>query len=270
MIKDISGTFDFKDILEINKNLDEIKSLPSFNISGLVEEGKKLVVSDFDETAVNITFKWVEIGKQLGIFPVEITPEMVLNRKEYYITKLISDKHFNEKLKPHIKDPNIKTKDDLACVIYKQSNFYDDLLLTEFGNALKTLNDNKLIDLVFISHTMKENKESKENFIKKNFPGATYYLVDAKVKKSEVINDNNLNNYSTFADDSLNIIYDVILNTNSVGKEFIIPKFGYNDWLFSEGLSEDEIAEKTPTKVDLEMLDVIDSFGCKISYVKPL
>jgi len=254
-----------EDIEEVDNVLKNIKGSELYDVDKIISNGKKLIISDLDECLVNITPKWILIGKELGIFSPEITSEDIFNRKHYYISDFIDW----ERIKGHIKDKSIKNKDDLAKIIYNQKGFYDDLAPTKLGIALSRFLDNKLIDLVIISHhSCEKSRDSKIDFIKKYFPSCQYYIINTNQRKSWIVNGQKLNDYTTFIDDSLINIYDMIVNSNSVGKEFIIPKYGYNDVFYIDENNKAE--DKNPTKLDIDMLDMIDSVGCSINYLDPL
>jgi len=111
--------------------------------------------------------------------------------------------------------------------IYRDEKFYDDLIPTKLGIAVAKSTHDMNIDLVIISHLTEENIVGKRRFCEKFFPKARHILVPHTVKKSSVINKEGLD-YCTFIDDRAENIEDVVLNTQSFGKEFMLPKFGHN------------------------------------------
>ena len=199
---------------------------------------KPLVICDFDQVIVNIDSKWAllfykscpEYFEKFGltddeIFDKFIEPLAISKRTDYCVSQFLG-------IQKGSKYEKIFFDAYSEC-----PDFYDDLPFTQMGRVLDSLSQSGKIRLYILSHCMdRKDSDSKLKFIQKNLPKAEYTLVTKGTKKSFAINEKNLNHYSIFIDDSLDNIEDVFLHTQSVGKEFIIPVFGYNrnfDYLLS-------------------------------------
>lgn len=178
---------------------------------------KKIVVSDMDEVIVNITPKWASmIVDHMTHSKVSTDEQSVLNREKYYLTDWLgfADNDFALKL-----------------MCEQGDTFYDDLELTPMGRGLaQSLEQGILDELVILSHSPAEmNNTSKIRFVQKHFPAdkTRLLLVDLNSSKADAINEHGIA-YTTFIDDRLDIVQDVVANTDSNNKEFMMPELGYN------------------------------------------
>jgi hypothetical protein len=149
----------------------------------------------------------------------------ILERPEYYLDKWL-DIGVNQNTKPRL----TKSTFMKFMKLYLNDNFYDDLKLTPFGEALKFYLNNNFVDKVTIlTHTFNENLESKKNFLLTHFNNekVSIEFIGHNIKKHKFINDNKIE-YDLFVDDRLDTVLEVIENTNSDNKEFLMPEMGYN------------------------------------------
>jgi hypothetical protein len=177
---------------------------------------KKTVISDLDDTLVFSLFKVVALAvlnKDLEEEYLDI--DRYIEREGYF---------FQE----YLKDSKLTNDGKELFDKYYSGDFYDDLFPNKIAEILADLNNSDKIKLVIISSTYDSNKASKEKFIKKFFPNASYFLLGMKESKADCINSNNLSDYVTYFEDNLDIVHEVIKKTYSLGKEFIMPHFGHN------------------------------------------
>jgi len=186
---------------------------------------------DFDQVIVRIDIKWVKnfirtypeyFEKELQIsfadgFEFYNSTKNITERTEYYVDKFLKIRNDSPYSK---KCMEIFTAD---------SEFYDDLSLTGYGENLKIIYGKGKIRLFIISHCItKTDAESKKRCIEKLFPNVAYSLIKSGTKKSQVIDKYNMHHYFAFVDDSLVNIEDVFSHTYSISKTFGLPIYGYN------------------------------------------
>lgn len=200
-------------------------------LNRLTNKEDNILVSDIDETIVNISPKAYrtlvekrDIFEEFLDFSTIYTPDQVLQRDTFGLDVwLLKDK----------KKPLPEELQKKFYEIFDDENFYDDLNLTLFGESLKDfskLSNMKAIYLV--SHCVGEKQiNSKLKLLKRvysNFidEGKIFFQpLDMSIKKSDFMKEIE---WTSFADDHLGVIEDVITNSISFGKELLIPRLGYN------------------------------------------
>lgn len=172
---------------------------------------KPLYVVDFDDVLVNMSWKWAMLAYKNICTPSEICDILINSKKKWLYDK------FNQ------------PENNIMDYYLNQKGFYDDLPPTKFCERLKKISGKN--DIFVISYIMEEhNGIEKEKWLKKHLPTAKFQFLyyDSKWKKSDVINQMELNYYTAFSDDRISNIVDVMENTDSVEKMFYIPKYGCN------------------------------------------
>ena len=227
--------FEQDDSFNIADDFSDVGRFTSNMLRNIEERKRKpvpLIITDMDEVLVHITFKWVtEFAKQYthvflerGLTMQQIEEELlnpmnILSRTDYYVNLYMGIAQESEYFPKFLG-------------LYRDTEFYDSLTPTSFGEAIHELASSGKAKMHIISHCMagpdSPSTKSKVRFIEKYFPKATYTLTSNKVPKSRVINDENLNDYDIFVDDLLDHVEDVFLHTNSIGKEYNVPSYGYN------------------------------------------
>lgn len=145
-------------------------------------------------------------------------------------------------IKPQFKTTDTefrKNKDRIFKELNKDffnTDYYEKLQPTEFAKKLicnPLVIDNKKIKKVYIVtkyfDDCPEMLASKKKFISRHFnhPKVEAIYVKHTDKKSEYLSS--IQNWSMFVEDDLVNIQDVVLNSDDIeGKEFLIPKLGYN------------------------------------------
>ena len=173
-----------------------------------------LGIFDLDECLVNIGIKWITLMRDRKIIPPISDEEVVkkaIQRDEYYYYKSFGlDKECYE--------------------VYRDNpTFYDDLKPTLLGQTVNFMVKCKKMQAVILTHCVGgEVIHSKKRFIDKYFPDIKTFYIMNKEPKSSIINKNRLNSYVTFCDDNIDNLMDIAKNTMSFGKEFYVPRFGYN------------------------------------------
>jgi hypothetical protein len=184
-------------------------------VQASVHGGWRTVVCDVDEVVAPLVPKMIGLGMEAGM--IEPASEGLfdesMGRRIYEISKWLG---YDEEKARRFWD------------LYGE-DFYDDLPVTELGRALQRARAGASpSDLLFVSHTTDRTRASKDEWIRRHFPGARVEHVAPGGSKSEAIN-RLAPEYSTFIDDRADIVADVVLNTRSYGKEFLMPAFGYNE-----------------------------------------
>jgi hypothetical protein len=227
-----------KNDVKLDFNLDlsdeEIKRKQAlFKLEDQNSTRPRLVVSDVDEVVVSAFPKWLFNLVENGTIKRDLTFADIFNREEYYL-----DKTFG-------------IEDKEAFYDAYAEGFYDDLKPTFFGSKMFSMHQAGYIELVLITSTVERTKESKRSFLERYFPGVLVYYTDffSSEKKSDVIKKNSLNHYSLFIDDYHKNIVDVMFNTDSFGKEFLLPKFGHNNLSDKLDNTQKEIISKAQIKV---------------------
>jgi len=177
-----------------------------------VGDGWRTIVCDVDEVVVPIVPKWVALASQAGIIEEMRDFEKVINRKTYEIADWLEI-------------PEDRREEFQA--LYGE-DFYAGLPPTRMAQGLKMLSGKGSTRLVFITHTVEINRESKEGWLRRQFPQATIIHVPLGGSKSAAIREN-IPEYSTFVDDRPDLLGHAVMHTTSFGKEFIMPAFGYNE-----------------------------------------
>lgn len=159
-----------------------------------------------------------------------LTYEQVMERPLFYMDKWLMKDEYNG-------DQHSKVRNMIRSYIIKNffnTDFYSLLNPTKFAQRTlmnKTFIEHSRVKKVYIltktlSETMNKNKEK---FIKKwfNHPKIELVIVNPREKKSEVMKRLGVS-WSIFVDDDLRNILDFTENMDISGKEFLIPKTGYN------------------------------------------
>jgi len=194
-------------------------------------------VFDMDEVLVDLSppqysfirMNWVFFSryfKDLG----PLTRKKVLDRPLFFMDDwLMKDEYSDEKYQDIQ-----KLVKDFIIERYFSSDLYAVLKPTNF--AQKTIMnpsfiEHKRVNKVYIlTKTINEKMtESKKKFIKKwfNHPKVELVIVQLNEKKSDIMKKNNIT-WNVFVDDDLPNIIDFVQNYDITGKEFMIPKTGYN------------------------------------------
>lgn len=195
-------------------------------------EEPKVIVTDMDETLCNIApvcvnFMYSNPGVFKPFFKLDepYTEEEVCSRSEYYLEKWLKRDEIEEVPKEIV---------DLMLAIFSRPDFYDYCQPTNFAKALKRFASHKLCkEIIILTHIVSEDQiQPKVNWLRKFFGEEIsnrikFQAVPYTEKKSKFIMENHIE-WDSFADDSLNNIYDMILYAEGFGKEILIPKMGYN------------------------------------------
>lgn len=198
---------------------------------------KRNIATDADEVLVMMSGKWMKKIIQHPSTKAFITSKewkYVLNNhplnRNFFDILTIFDESY------HV--ISTRYRQDMMELYFLDETFYDDLNPSFYMKSLLTMAKHQVLQDVYVvsscidlSHPV---TKSKFKFLEKNFheirqAGVTvrYFFSQGKEKKSDLINGYNLN-YHSFVDDHVENIVDVIENTNSFGKEFLIPRYRYN------------------------------------------
>jgi hypothetical protein len=218
-------------------NKEKLMATPKFNI-----------ILDMDGVIVNTTDKWRD--KLLKDPRIIRHLDTIKNSTAPDIYTKVKNKHSELRIEYYMQDWFEISKDnkELHQIVndtyFKDDKFYDDLEPTRYLNSLFKMTE--LIEsIIIITHCGSDDKlpvnmSKKRWLIKylKEFKNKDInigtFLVPNNVLKSKIVIDNNIN-YSTFVDDNLECIRDMIENTVSLNREFLIPIYGYNKKFEQEG-----------------------------------
>lgn len=199
-----------------------------------VHLNERIIVTDMDEVLINISFKWYQlIRKDWDYFKEyfkdygELNEPEVLQRNIYILSDWLKKDEI-EKLPEEVIERFMN--------LYEDTDFYDlDFnQLTPMGNGIIAMAKESYVKKIYIISRTTSNRTAqyKARLFKKVFARADdkieMILVPNNVSKSSIINDNKIN-YTTYIEDNLNEIEDVVLNTNVLLKEIMIPVLGYNN-----------------------------------------
>lgn len=223
---------------------------------------------DCDEVLVKISKKWTNIVVNDPLISQYIfdtsTPQEQNNFnkfKQSLVDNVLLREHYYLNHYLRLDNPEIHKR---YLELYNlNKTFYDDLEPTKYYESLvKILKGSSILTDISVITAVGETEDfpcvmSKKKFLFKLFRNfkndcnINFYFVTDGTKKSEIINDNNIQ-YTTFVDDHLTHIEDVIINTDSKYKDFSIPLYGYNKKLDILGIDNPEI--------------VVDHFGISDLY----
>jgi hypothetical protein len=199
---------------------------PNFKVDSALNQ---VLVLDCDEVLVNISPKWCKLiaenwEKKFSRFlhnPVGLPDSSIFARNIYYL---------NEWLQYENRIPSQEMMSDFLD-LYRSSDFYDDLSITNFGKAVKFLLPTNFIQKVYIiTHTIPETYESKRKFLVSNFNSnkVECLFINHNKPKHEVIIEEKIK-FNLIADDRIDILFNILKYTKCKNKQFMIPKMGYND-----------------------------------------
>jgi hypothetical protein len=192
-------------------------------------------VFDMDEVLVDISaLQYSFIRNNWSFFSQylkdlgPLTKENILARPDFYIDNWLIKDEFKEDKAVREKVKNFLIKE------FFNTNFYKMLRPTNF--AAKTIMNKPFIEhtrvkkVYILTRTLSdEMSRNKDEFVKRyfNHPKVEMILVKSSEKKSDVLKRHNIS-WNLFVDDEIKNIIDFVSNLDIKGKEFLIPKTGYN------------------------------------------
>jgi FMN phosphatase YigB (HAD superfamily) len=197
-------------------------------------------IFDMDEVLVDISpdnyrsvrFNWRKYHKWLKDYG-PLTAKQIINRPEFQIDEWMIRDEFRSLPEPELSKLRKTIKETLFADFFGK-DIYAYLEPTAF--ARKTLMNKSFIDhnrvqkvYIVTRYTDKKLEEVKKKFIKKWFdhPKIEFVGVAYTEKKSEIFKKLEVN-WNVLIDDEIKNIADFAENFDITGKEFIIPRTGYN------------------------------------------
>jgi hypothetical protein len=197
---------------------------------------------DFDDVLVNLSSAMYnnirDNWRKYHQWFVDLGPltEKEVQSRKYFIMNdwLIQKKYIDETPESYTATQvriNYEIKND-----FFNTAIYDDLKPTRFAERTLLnplfIDSNNIKKVYILSRCVSEaQRKSKENFVKKyfNHPKIEYINVGANENKGQALMNRNIN-WNLFIDDELPNIRNVaeVFHNKLRGKEFLIPKFGYN------------------------------------------
>jgi hypothetical protein len=202
------------------------------NISGNFVFDMDEVLVDISPTQYNdIRMNWIRFSpwfKDLG----SKTPKEVMGRPVFYMDEWLMKDEINSS--PSEKKKATAVVREMFFRAFFSKDIYSRLKPTKFAEKTimnKTFMEHKRVNRVYILTrcTGPEMVEYKNKFVKKwfNHPKVEMITVKLDEKKSEVLKRHGVN-WNLFVDDEIKNIIDFSENFDLKGKEFLIPKTGYN------------------------------------------
>ena len=194
------------------------------------------IATDCDDVLVNTAGKWVRRILSDDSIVSKIPPEALkraaerhpMNREEFDITS-----HFGTNqswLTPELKKAMLDK-------FFLDPTFYDSLPPSSYARGLRAMCESDLVEGVWVITSCVDLKypvtASKIRFLKRLFDDLRlkteihFIFTEHGETKAQAINDREIR-YHSFVDDHITNIHDVIANTDSREKEFLIPRYGYN------------------------------------------
>jgi hypothetical protein len=201
----------------------------------MIQAPKFVIATDCDDVLVNTAGKWIQHILSDDALLKQIPEESVryaisshpMNREDFDISS-----HFKS---GDWLDAGLKKK--MLDKYFMDSKFYDDLNPSAYTIALKQMVRMGVIDSIWIVTSCIDLKYpvtgSKVRFLERVFGELKlevpihYVFTESGETKSHAINEREIK-YSSFVDDHVANIRDVIVNTDSKDKEFLIPRYRYN------------------------------------------
>jgi len=195
-------------------------------------------VFDMDEVLVDISpmqyqhirNNWVRYSpwlKNLG----PMTPQQVINRPIFFINEWMMRDEFKS---PEEKKKAMDAVKGMLFNSFFNQDIYALLRPTKFAQGTimnKSFIDHKRVNKIYILTrcTGPEMEVYKKKFLDKYFshPKVEMLCVKMDERKSDVLKKNGIN-WNIFVDDEIHNIIDFAENFDLQGKEFLIPKTGYN------------------------------------------
>lgn len=231
----------------VNQSLDEVIQRP------------EIIVSDWDGVIQFIDRAWVwGVAQRQHIFEeyYDLTKlrfgqqnfiEELVGRKEYYLDKWL--------LKDPTKPVPAEIQKEFMSIYLDDPNFYNNCNFLGMANHLITMAHQEFCkEIIFLTHvpTAEGKDERKERIFEEYFASESnkFRLVTIPHDKPkwEWIKENQPD-YTCFIDDRFDIIKDVVMNTDSNKKTYLMPFLGYNEH-FQE---------------DLEFIQIVDIKGSSFS-----
>jgi len=217
---------------------------------------KEIVICDYDGVIQGIDILWTRkilekkelFGKYFDFSKISdkdgnIKLNKILDRTDYYIDKYLlkEGKILPEKIHKKFIDLYMSDKD-----------FYRKCPFLTMARALKILSyQDTISEIHFLSSYPAgyEPDSRKSDIINELYDTEKIHvhLIDSSIKKSDYINKN-IPDYTCFIDDRPDIIKDVIENTKSTNKSFIMPYYKYNEDFIKD---KEYLTEKYEQKVNV-------------------
>ena len=243
----------------------------------------RVIVTDMDETLVNITPKWFSIildniedhydlirpFSPLQLETLKKYPLIISFRPDYMLSE------YFEIIDGIDKDEARKELNERFLKYLEDENFYDDLEPTLFAKSMDVaaILPDKLEKIIVLTHSYNEVTDiAKKKFMEKNFNNPKFEMVTLRLGESKIDYLNSIA-WGTFIDDSYKVIDEVLHNDVAMGHEIIVPGFAYNADYFNTNREHiNEIISERSTKLiimskvlpisDMEKLDELkEEFG---------
>jgi len=191
---------------------------------------RAILLTDMDEVLCHMTPEWMRrilhnADKFKDHFDLDrIGDELdIMGRSEYYIDRFLLKQGLTECPK-HIKDA--------FMALYTEPDFYQHCAPTEWATAVLAMTSQSYVDQIYVvTRTMPGTEKGKLDWVSEHLPSSKIKLVCVpwEMRKSDAIKELGVNDsYTTFVDDNPREVVDVMDNTLSAGKEFLVPMLGWN------------------------------------------
>jgi len=182
---------------------------PDFMRRAMMDQGLPVLACDLDEVLVPIMPKWVGLLADRGLCdPALADPAACVARTSYRVDDYTGAS-------------NVDVMD-----VYGE-DFYDDLEPTTLGAALAALIEVGAVRACIISHTVPRTEASKRAFCARHWPGVEVVAIPGHMPKGPVV-ARHCPDWSTFVDDVPENLLSAAATSLAVGRELLMPSFGYN------------------------------------------
>jgi 5'(3')-deoxyribonucleotidase len=185
------------------------------------------IVTDMDEVLTHITPEWVRRAKRESAtlqahfkLEQELREQDIYARDVYYLQDWLARE---AELAPEAKKAFME--------LYQEPDFYEHCQPTRWAETLMLMTEQFYCEKIWVvTHTMPGMEMAKLRWLESHMPSGKVEIVcvPPSVPKSHAIVEVGAGDWTTFADDSPAVLVDVMDNTDSRGREVLVPMMGWN------------------------------------------
>jgi len=199
----------------------------------------EIIISDWDGVIQDIDIKWMtklidnqtKFNKYLDYNKLKGEDGKwdlikVWSRNTYYYTNWLK--------KDNVKKIPEEIEKEVTSLYIDDIGYYFDIPFLIMADTLKKLSYEKFVKkIIFLSSAPKDVETDPRKlimmnrFFKDNIGKFSIEVIHGNTPKSQYINEH-YPDYTVFIDDRSDVVRDVIENTDSKNKQFILPIYGYN------------------------------------------
>lgn len=205
----------------------------------------EIIVCDWDGVIQDIDFYWMKkLTQEREKYEPYFDFSKLMNEEGQYDFATAWDReiyYMNKWLqKSDVKKVPKEITDDFVKMYIDDMSFYMYCPFLVMADSLLNISDQKFIKHIYFLSSAPSGYDvdprkmiMMNKFFGKNNSKVSLVIINGNTPKSEYINKH-LSNYTVFIDDRSDVIRDVIANTDSNNKQFIMPLTGYNKELIAD------------------------------------